>query len=142
MSARARAKPARRLAVDVLSADLAEGLTVAEIADRHRLPMDYVYGRIRRLGLKLNPAKRRVDWTGLAEQLERLHPRDVASLRDCSVASIYRVADRLDLRHLFAPARTIDHEVVRADLAAGMSVDDVAAAHGISTGSVYRIRRP
>lgn len=129
-----------RLAADVLAADLAAGRSVAEIAERHALKMDYVYGRIRRLGLTLNPRERR-DWAGLAEQLGRLHPREVAALNDCSVSTVYWVADRLGLRHLFASPRTIDHDRVRADLAAGVSIVDVAAKHGISTGSVYRIRK-
>ena len=128
------------LAEKVLRADLVEGLTVAEIAVRHGRTRDYVYGRLRRLGIA--PVRRAGrSWDGLAEQLGRLHPREVAALHDCSVATIYWVADWLGIRHLFASPRTIDHDRVRADLAAGMSVVDGAAAHGISTGSVYWIRK-
>ena len=91
-----------RLAAEVLAANLDAGLSVAGIAELHGLEQDYVYGRIRRLGLKLNRREPR-DWTRLAEQLGRMHPREVAAFN-------------------------------------GMSVVDVAAAHGISTASVYRIR--
>ena len=59
--------------------------------------------------------------------------------RGCSVATIYRVADRLELRHLIAPARTVDYDRVRVDLSAGLTADEVAVARGISAGSVYRI---
>ena len=50
-------------------------------------------------------------------------------------------ANHYGLRDLIPPARSIDHEQVRADLATGLTPDEVAAAHGISAGSVYRIRK-
>ena len=77
-----------RLAVDVLAADLAEGLSVTEIAERHELPMDYVYGRIRRSGLKVNLRRLRVDWTGLAEELKEHRPREIAEARGTSVGAV------------------------------------------------------
>ena len=126
-----------RLAADVLAADLAEGLSVAEIGERHGLPSDYVYGPIRRLGLKLNRRTRPSDWTGLAEDLLKYRPREIAEQRGTSVGAVYWAANYYGIRHLITPARTIDHDLVRADLAA----DEVAAAHGISAASVYRISK-
>ena len=128
-----------RLSLGTLSADLQEGLTDAEIAFRHGETKDYVYGRMRRLGLTLNP-RRSVDWTGLAEELQHRRPREIAAERDVPVSVVYWAARQRGISHLIRPARVIDHDRVRADLAAGVKPGDVADALGISLGSVYRIR--
>ena len=114
-------------------------LTVAEVAARRGETKDYVYGRMRRLGLKLN-RRRSVDWTGLAEQLQHWRPREIAAERAVSVGVVYWAAHERGMRHLIGPARMIDHDRVLADLAAGMRPGEVADALGISLGSVYRIR--
>ena len=129
-----------RLSFEVLSGDLEAGLTVAQIAARHGETKDYVYGRMRRLSLELNP-RRSVDWTGLAEALEHRRPREIAAARGVTVGSVYWAAHHRGIRHLIRPARTIDHDRVRADLAAGMKPVDVANAHRVSLGSVYRIKQ-
>ena len=76
---------------DILRSDLDAGLSVAEMADRHARSVDYVYGRLRRLGLPVNPRPRR-DWTGLAAELECTHPCEVAARRGVAVSTIYRAA--------------------------------------------------
>ena len=128
-----------RLSHETLSGDLRAGLTVAQIAERHGDTKDYIYGRMRRLGLKVNP-RPFVDWTGLVEQLRHRRPREIAADRAVSVSAVYWAAHQRGIRHLIAPARTIDHDRVRADLASGMKPCEVAEALEISLGSVYRIR--
>ena len=91
------------------------------------------------MGLTLNP-RCCVDWTGLAEQLQHRRPREIAAERAVTVSVAYWAAHRRGIRHLIRPARMIDHDRVRADLAAGMTPSEVADALAISLGSVYRIR--
>ena len=63
---------------------------------------DYVYGRMRRLGLKVNP-RRSVDWTGLAEELQHRRPREIAAERDVPVSVVYWAARQRGISHRIRP---------------------------------------
>ena len=52
---------------------------------------------------------------------------------------MYWAANYYGIKDIIPPARTIDHDRVRADLTSGLTPLEVAAAHGISAASVYRI---
>jgi hypothetical protein len=100
-----------------------------------------VYGRIQRLGLKLNSARRRNDWTWLADDLRRYRTFEIGQRRGISLPMLNAAINRLELRHLVPSQRQCDYDAVLADLAAGKTAAEVAKAHGVSTGTVYKIRQ-
>jgi hypothetical protein len=120
-----------RIDAEVLAADLAEGLSAAQIAERRGVNLRAAYRRVHQLGLKLN-SRRKNGWSWLADDLKHYRVAEIAVRRGISQPMLNAAINEHGLRYLVRSQRRCDYDAVLADLATGLTVPEVAAAQGVS----------